>query len=80
MTGDIQEVLRFYATIPFTERTASSDATIPLADAVLASNGTRVKEVRVKKGQTVVISIMAYNRCVFVVVNTVSGGVKLGYM
>ena len=80
MTGGIQEVLRFYATIPFTERMASSDATIPLADAVLASNGTWVKEVRVKKGQTVVISIMAYNRCVFVVVNTVSGGVKLGYM
>ena len=37
-----------------------------------------MKEVRVKKGQTVVISIMAYNRCVYVVVNTVSGGVKNG--
>lgn len=46
----MQEVLRFYATIPFTERMASADATIPLADAVPASNGTLVKEVRVKKG------------------------------
>ncbi|KJA23708.1 hypothetical protein HYPSUDRAFT_163021 [Hypholoma sublateritium FD-334 SS-4] len=58
----IKEVLRSHATIPFTERMASADATIPLADVVLASNGTRMKEIKVRKGQTVVISIMAYNR------------------
>lgn len=74
----MQEVLRFYATIPFTERMASADATIPLADAVPASNGTLVKEVRVKKGQTVVISIMDYNRCVYIIANTNVSGIKLG--
>lgn len=38
---------------------------IPLSDEIMSITGRRLKELRVEKGKTVVISVIDYNRCVY---------------
>lgn len=56
--------MRFYATVPFTDRIACMDTVVPLSTPVVTSSGKSIKEIRVKKGRMATISITGYNRCV----------------
>ncbi|KAF8965721.1 cytochrome P450 [Flammula alnicola] len=58
----IKEVLRFYATVSYTERVSSVDTVLPLSGPIVSSSGKTLTEVRIRKGRTVIISITTYNR------------------
>lgn len=57
-----QEVVRFYSTIPYTERIAIRDTVVPVSKAVTSRSGRKVTEIPVKKGQYVEVAISSYNR------------------
>ncbi|KAF5319614.1 hypothetical protein D9619_008560 [Psilocybe cf. subviscida] len=58
----IKEVVRFYSTIPYTERIAIRDTVVPVSKAVTSRSGRKVTEIPVKKGQYVEVAISSYNR------------------
>ncbi|KJA23711.1 hypothetical protein HYPSUDRAFT_163027 [Hypholoma sublateritium FD-334 SS-4] len=58
----IKEVLRFHPAGSFTEREAACDTVIPLATPLVTSTGTRVSEIKMRKGTKMGISMFGYNR------------------
>ncbi|KAJ7650920.1 cytochrome P450 [Roridomyces roridus] len=58
----VKETLRFHPAVPITERIATEDAVLPLAEAVVTSDGQRLSQLPVKKGQAIMIAIASYHR------------------
>lgn len=60
----IREALRLYAPVSATQRVATQEDVIPLAEPVLDKNGRSLTEIRVAKGDVVTIPIRIMNRSV----------------
>ena len=58
----MQETLRFHSIVYHLVRAAVKDDVIPLANPVVTKTGETVSEIFVKAGQTILVSICAYNR------------------
>ncbi|KAF7307557.1 PAH-inducible cytochrome P450 monooxygenase [Mycena indigotica] len=58
----MKETLRLYPAGPYLERAASDDLIIPLAEELTLTDGERVKQLNVAKGQYIIIAVAAYNR------------------
>ncbi|KAJ6481548.1 cytochrome P450 [Mycena vitilis] len=58
----IKETLRLYPVGPLQERIARQDTIIPLADGITTLNGELIKQIPVRKGQTMHIAIASYQR------------------
>ncbi|KAJ6455320.1 cytochrome P450 [Mycena vitilis] len=58
----IKEVLRLYPALPLADRVSLQDTLIPLSEAITTSNGTKITQIPVKKGQVVTMAIAAYQR------------------
>ncbi|KAJ7604285.1 cytochrome P450 [Mycena polygramma] len=58
----IKEVLRLYPALPLSDRIPLEDTVIPLSKAITTSNGTKITQIPVKKGQVVTMAIAAYQR------------------
>lgn len=58
----VQETLRVYPAGPIPEKVALQDTVIPLAEEVTTSNGEIMKQLPVRKGQTIHIATAAYQR------------------
>ncbi|KAJ7778733.1 cytochrome P450 [Mycena maculata] len=58
----VRETLRIHAPVPSTIREATQDDVVPLAAPYTDLNGTVHETLRVKKGQTIMIPILAMNR------------------
>ncbi|KAJ6562234.1 cytochrome P450 [Mycena capillaripes] len=58
----IKETLRVYPAGPIPEKVALQDTVIPLAEVVTTSNGEIMKQLPVRKGQTIHIATAAYQR------------------
>lgn len=50
-----------YPILPFSERVAARDTMIPLGEPIIGSNGTKVHQIPVKKGQFFILSHKGYN-------------------
>ncbi|KIJ32005.1 hypothetical protein M422DRAFT_36040 [Sphaerobolus stellatus SS14] len=61
-TAAIKETLRFHPPAAHILRWASKDGTIPLSEPIKMRNGELTKHVSLKAGQSVIISVTAYNR------------------
>ncbi|KAJ7629235.1 cytochrome P450 [Mycena polygramma] len=58
----IKEVLRLYPALPLSDRVPLEDTVIPLSEAITTSNGTRISQIPVRKGEVVTMAIAAYQR------------------
>ncbi|KAJ7488981.1 cytochrome P450 [Mycena latifolia] len=58
----INEALRLYSPLPFVDRVATEDYVLPLSQPILTTNGVRIYELPIGKGQRLHISIAAYHR------------------
>jgi len=58
----MKEVLRFHPALPMSQRVAARDAIIPLAQAATTESGEVLEEVRIAKGEVVIINTAGYNR------------------
>ncbi|KAJ3514175.1 hypothetical protein NLJ89_g2525 [Agrocybe chaxingu] len=58
----VRETLRVHAPVPSTIRVAVEDDVLPLSIPVAAKDGSVLREIRVQKGQTMLIPILAMNR------------------
>ncbi|KAJ7152608.1 cytochrome P450 [Mycena crocata] len=62
LDGVYRETLRLYPPVPFQNRTASEDISIPLSAPIELSTGELISELPVAKDQTVLVSIEVVNR------------------
>ncbi|TFK37879.1 cytochrome P450 [Crucibulum laeve] len=58
----IKETLRFYSTVPHTERISAEETVIPLSEPITTSTGKVLNEVKLNKGRYVTIAIACYQR------------------
>ncbi|KAJ7458543.1 cytochrome P450 [Mycena latifolia] len=58
----VRETLRLYAPVPSTSRFAMQDDVVPLGTPVTDSAGTTHEHLRIRKGQMVIVPILALNR------------------
>jgi cytochrome P450 len=58
----LQEVLRLYAGLPFSERVATQDTVLRLSEPIRGKDGQYITEIEVKKGQYLVLAHTSYNR------------------
>ncbi|KAF7375603.1 Cytochrome P450 [Mycena sanguinolenta] len=58
----IKEALRIFPTVPFPERVAVQDTTIPLSEEITLKTGQRTDRIPVRKGQLVMLGIASYQR------------------
>ncbi|KAG5725376.1 hypothetical protein E4T56_gene6739 [Termitomyces sp. T112] len=58
----LKETLRLYPALPYMERVATKDDTLPLSQAVGLSDGSMAHELHIKAGQTVIIPIISIHR------------------
>lgn len=63
LDATIKEALRFYPAAPLTERIATRDDVLPLRHPILdTKSGKLMNELRIKKGQTIFLPVIAINR------------------
>ncbi|KAG5730412.1 hypothetical protein E4T56_gene14388, partial [Termitomyces sp. T112] len=62
LDATLKEILRLYPALPYMERVATKDDSLPLYQAVPLSDGRMAHELHVKAGQTVVIPIISIQR------------------
>lgn len=60
----LQETLRFHPIAYHLTRVAEKDDIVPLATPIFTKSGQMLSEIPVRAGQSIVVSICAYNRCV----------------
>ena len=60
---NIQETLRYHPAIYHLGRVAKTDDVIPLAYPIHSLSGETVSSIPISKGQHILVSICAYNRC-----------------
>jgi cytochrome P450 len=60
-----QETLRLYPIVMALFRDSDRDDVIPLDEPILSASGEQLKEIPVKKGQRIIVSIYHYNRWVY---------------
>ncbi|KAJ7684284.1 cytochrome P450 [Mycena polygramma] len=58
----INEVLRLYPAFPLAERTATEDCVLPLSEPLTTTDGVRISELPIKKGQRLYVAIASYHR------------------
>ncbi|KAJ6509178.1 cytochrome P450 [Mycena vitilis] len=58
----INEVLRLYPAFPLAERTATEDGILPLSEPLTTTDGVRISELPIKKGQRLYVAIASYHR------------------
>jgi cytochrome P450 len=59
-----QETLRFHPIVVYLDRVAGRDDVIPLSTTQTTIKGETITSIPVRKGQKILLSIAAYNRCV----------------
>ncbi|KAF4606808.1 hypothetical protein EYR38_000863 [Pleurotus pulmonarius] len=58
----VKEALRLYPVVPMLARTAGTDDVIPLALPIVTKDGETLTELAIHKGQSILVSVCAYNR------------------
>ncbi|KAJ7206615.1 cytochrome P450 [Mycena pura] len=58
----IKESLRMYPALPIADRMASEDVVIPLSQSVATTNGKRVTQIHIRKGELVTLALASYQR------------------
>ncbi|KAJ7190798.1 cytochrome P450, partial [Mycena pura] len=58
----IKESLRVYPAIPLNDRIASEDTVIPLSQSIATTTGERMKQIRVSKGDILMLACASYQR------------------
>ncbi|KAJ7682539.1 cytochrome P450 [Mycena polygramma] len=58
----LKETLRLHPPVPITERIATEDSVLPLAEDIVIPGGQRVSQLPVKKGQAIMVAIASYHR------------------
>lgn len=61
-----REVLRLYTPVAMMERDTVKDWVVPLRYPIKGIDGSMLREVKVKKGTTIVVSLREANRCKWV--------------
>ncbi|KAJ7692718.1 cytochrome P450 [Mycena rosella] len=62
LNATIKESLRMYPVRPWTYRVATKDTFIPLSQSILSTNGERLSQIQVKKGQLVTLGFASYQK------------------
>jgi cytochrome P450 len=59
---DMQEVLRFYPSLPIADRVATADCVLPLGEPLKTTTGAKISEIPIRRGQRLYVSIAGYHR------------------
>ncbi|KAF9254518.1 cytochrome P450 [Marasmius fiardii PR-910] len=62
LNAHIKETLRFYPSVPNTERMAFEDTVLPLSQPITTTSGRVITELPIQKGQHIYFGIASYNR------------------
>jgi cytochrome P450 len=62
LLSSLQEILRFHPALPMSQREAARDVVVPLAQPVYGVSGERIEELRISKGEVIIINTCGYNR------------------
>ncbi|KAJ7220905.1 cytochrome P450 [Mycena pura] len=58
----IKELLRMYPAEPLTERVASEDVVLPLAESIATTAGEQMNQIHIRKGEILMLAIASYQR------------------